>query len=115
MKEHCREVPVYRPTGAVVHTRKKLVKHDVTKEVPVYKWTVETICDSCAQKCATAENGKSRASVEAAAMAAAKAAETPSRDSHSDPDSGERMVATNGRPAGSVTRSSWLGAILGKE
>lgn len=68
-REHCCEKPVYKPTGAVVHTKKKLIKHEVTKEVPTYKWVVETVCDHCAHRCLTCENGRSRAEVEAEATA----------------------------------------------
>jgi len=50
-KEVCCEKPVYEPTGAQIHTKKKLIKHEVTKEVPTYKWVVETLCDDCACRC----------------------------------------------------------------
>jgi hypothetical protein len=57
--------PLYEPTSAVVHTRKKLVKHEVTEEVPTYQWTVETICPQCETRCMTCAGGKTRAQVEA--------------------------------------------------
>jgi hypothetical protein len=64
-KEICCEKPVYRPTSAVIHTRKKLVKHEVTKEEPSYKWVVEKVCDGCSHGCHTCDNGKSPAQIEA--------------------------------------------------
>lgn len=38
---------LWQPTCARVHTRKKLVKKEVTKEVPDYKWVVEEYCCVC--------------------------------------------------------------------
>lgn len=38
---------LWQPTCARVHTRKKLVKKEVTKEVPDYKWVVEEYCCAC--------------------------------------------------------------------
>jgi hypothetical protein len=38
---------IWQPTCAKVHTRKKLVKKEVTKEVPDYKWVVEEYCCIC--------------------------------------------------------------------
>jgi hypothetical protein len=35
------------PTSARQRTRKKLVKHVTEKEVKVYKWVVETVCNDC--------------------------------------------------------------------
>jgi hypothetical protein len=45
---HHRKV-IWQPTCAKVHTRKKLVKKEVTKEVPDYKWVVEEYCCVCGQ------------------------------------------------------------------
>jgi hypothetical protein len=44
---HCEYI--WQPTCATVHTRKKPVKKEVTKEVPVYKWKVEEYCCVCGQ------------------------------------------------------------------
>jgi hypothetical protein len=41
---------VYTPTCATVRTRTKLVKKEVTKEVPSYRWVVEKVCPACACK-----------------------------------------------------------------
>lgn len=38
---------LWQPTCARVRTRKKLVKKEVTKEVPDYKWVVEEYCCVC--------------------------------------------------------------------
>lgn len=38
---------LWQPTCARVRTRKKLVKKEVTKEVPDYKWEVEEYCCVC--------------------------------------------------------------------
>lgn len=46
----CCGEPVFKPTCAVVHTKKKLVKHEVTTEVPTYKWVVESVCQQCASQ-----------------------------------------------------------------
>lgn len=43
---HHRKI-LWQPTCARVHTRKKLVKKEVTKEVPDYKWVVEEYCCVC--------------------------------------------------------------------
>jgi hypothetical protein len=40
---------VWQPVCAKVHTRKKLVKKEITKEVPSYKWVVEEYCCICGQ------------------------------------------------------------------
>lgn len=40
---------IWQPTCAKVYTRKKLVKNEVTKEVPDYKWVVEEYCCVCGQ------------------------------------------------------------------
>ncbi len=44
---HKHRKPIWHPTCAKVHTRKKLVKKEVTKEVPDYKWVVEEYCCIC--------------------------------------------------------------------
>jgi len=33
--------------SAEIRTRRKLIKTEVTKRVPTYKWVVEYVCDSC--------------------------------------------------------------------
>jgi hypothetical protein len=38
------------PGSAKVHTKKKLMKKNVTKKVPSYKWIVEDLCEKCADK-----------------------------------------------------------------
>jgi len=40
---------VWQPTCGKVRTRKNLVKKEVSKEVPDYKWVVEEICSGCGQ------------------------------------------------------------------
>jgi hypothetical protein len=41
---------IWQPTGcAKVHTRKTLVKEEVSKEVPSYKWVVDEYCCVCGQ------------------------------------------------------------------
>lgn len=100
-REHCCEKPVYKPTGAILHTKKKLVKHEVTKEVPTYKWVVETVCDDCAHRCHTCKNGKSRADVEADVMAQNEQLQ-PSPPPVPQPDSGQ------------VPQSSWWSKMAGK-
>lgn len=44
---HKHRKPIWNPTCAKVHTRKKLVKKEVTKEVPDYQWVVEEYCCIC--------------------------------------------------------------------
>lgn len=44
---HKHRKPIWHPTCAKVHTRTKLVKKEVTKEVPDYKWVVEEYCCIC--------------------------------------------------------------------
>lgn len=44
---HKHRKPIWQPTCAKVHTRKKLVKKEVTKEVPDYQWVVEEYCCIC--------------------------------------------------------------------
>ncbi len=44
---HHHRTILWQPTCAKVHTRKKLVKKEVTKEVPDYKWVVEEYCCVC--------------------------------------------------------------------
>ena len=46
---HCKRV--MQPTCAAVHTRTKLVKTPVTKEVCGVKWEVRTVCCGCGQPC----------------------------------------------------------------
>jgi hypothetical protein len=46
---HHHRTVIWQPTCAKVHTRKKLVKKEVTKEVPDYKWVVEEYCCVCGQ------------------------------------------------------------------
>jgi hypothetical protein len=38
------------PTCACPHTAKQLVKYEVTKEIPAYKWVTEPLCCGCAEK-----------------------------------------------------------------
>jgi len=38
---------IWKPTCAKVRTKKNLVKKEVKKEVPDYKWVVEEICRGC--------------------------------------------------------------------
>lgn len=42
--------PVYKPVCAKVRTKRVLVKKEVTKEVPEYKWVVEEVCCKCGEK-----------------------------------------------------------------
>ncbi|HEV3024035.1 MAG TPA: hypothetical protein VGX76_16280 [Pirellulales bacterium] len=44
---HKRRHVVWQPTCAKVRTRTKLVKKEVSKEVPDYRWVVEEICCGC--------------------------------------------------------------------
>lgn len=44
---HKHRKPIWQPTCAKVHTRKKLIKKEVTKEVPDFKWVVEEYCCIC--------------------------------------------------------------------
>jgi hypothetical protein len=108
MKEKCCSKPVYRPTGATVYTKKKLVKKEVSKEVPVYKWTVETICDGCAHRCRCCENGKTPAQVEAEALAESEAA---GEEAEIEPISAtaQESSSKNG------VKSAWFSALLGKK
>lgn len=46
---HHHRTVIWQPTCAKVYTRKKLVKNEVTKEVPDYKWVVEEYCCVCGQ------------------------------------------------------------------
>ena len=46
---HRHRTVIWQPTCAKVYTRKKLVKNEVTKEVPDYKWVVEEYCCVCGQ------------------------------------------------------------------
>jgi len=46
---------IYTPSCASIHTRRKLVKKEVTKEVKSYKWVVEDLCGNCAQRCAAVD------------------------------------------------------------
>jgi hypothetical protein len=40
---------VYKPTCAQVRTKRVLVKKEIEKEVPAYKWVVEEVCCQCGQ------------------------------------------------------------------
>ncbi len=46
---------VYTPGCGKVRTRTKLVKHEIFEEKVSYKWVVETLCGSCARRCAAAD------------------------------------------------------------
>jgi hypothetical protein len=46
-KGHPQRKFIWQPTCAKVYTRKKLVKNEVKKEVPDYKWVVEEYCCVC--------------------------------------------------------------------
>jgi hypothetical protein len=39
------------PTCAKPKCVKKLVKYEISREVPSYKWVVETVCEGCCQEC----------------------------------------------------------------
>lgn len=39
------------PTKATMHTRHKLMKKTITKNVPTYKWVVEDLCPHCSANC----------------------------------------------------------------
>ncbi|HVX59935.1 MAG TPA: hypothetical protein VHC19_05030 [Pirellulales bacterium] len=45
----CRR-PVYKPTCASVHSKRVLVKKEVVKEVPEYRWVVEDVCCRCGER-----------------------------------------------------------------
>ncbi len=47
----CRCKEVWQPTCADVRTRNKLIKKEVVKKVPSWKWVVETVCCDCASRC----------------------------------------------------------------
>jgi hypothetical protein len=42
---------IWRPGCAEVRTKKVLVKKEVKKKVPSYKWVVEEVCNSCRSVC----------------------------------------------------------------
>jgi hypothetical protein len=42
---------VYTPTCGEVRTRTRLVKRDRIEEVKSYRWVVESLCNSCADRC----------------------------------------------------------------
>jgi hypothetical protein len=44
---HKHRTTIWKPTCAKVRTRTNLVKKEVEKEVPDYKWVVEEICGGC--------------------------------------------------------------------
>ena len=69
---------IWQPVCAKVHTRKKLVKKDVTKEVPDYKWVVEEYCCVCGQclKVDGKDAAEGRASAERLPLAADENSET---------------------------------------
>lgn len=46
---HPHRTVLWQPVCAKVRTRRKLVKKEVTKEVPDYKWVVEEYCCVCGQ------------------------------------------------------------------
>jgi hypothetical protein len=100
-REHCCEKPVYKPTCAAVHTKKKLIKHEVTKKVPSYKWVVETVCDHCAHRCLTCKTGESKQQVEAEAMA------------RFENDAEPLGAASQHEPEGSTM--SWWNNLVGKK
>jgi hypothetical protein len=100
-REHCCEKPVYKPTCAEVHTKKKLIKHEVTKEVPTYKWVVETVCDDCACRCLTCKAGQSRKQVEAEAMAKSDTDEEP-----------PQPVA---QPEPEAPKATWWNGLVGRK
>lgn len=70
---HKHRKPIWKPTCAKVHTRKKLVKKEVTKEVPDYQWVVEEYCCICGtfvkieRDAASGEKGKPSGSEKGAA------------------------------------------------
>ena len=96
----CCEKPIYKPTCAEVHTKKKLVKHEVTKEEPTYKWVVETVCDECAHRCITCADGLARSQVEAETRA--KFATTP------------ESLRPAAPPQPQARKASWLANFGGK-
>lgn len=51
------------PCGAKMFCRKKLVKTVVDKEVPVYTWVVEYMCDRCAAEAEKPEDSTATASL----------------------------------------------------
>jgi hypothetical protein len=40
----------WRPGGASMHTKTKLMKKVIVRKVPTYKYVVEDLCDTCAAK-----------------------------------------------------------------
>ncbi len=53
-KDECGHVHrdyVWQPSCAQIRTRKKLMKKEVTREVPSFKWVVEEVCRDCGHGC----------------------------------------------------------------
>jgi hypothetical protein len=97
---------VYTPTCATVRSRTKLVKKDVTKEVPAYRWVVENLCESCANKSNSEQQQKP-------APAAGKDVLIPQREldpsaSDQPADAYQNVAASEG----SSRRNSNLGRLL---
>lgn len=74
---------IWQPTCAKVHTRKKLIKKEVTKEVPDYKWVVEEYCCICGvlvkveRQAASEKDAKAAGGDKGAAPKTDSKAETP--------------------------------------
>jgi hypothetical protein len=93
---------VYTPTCAKVRTRTKLVKKEETKEVPSYRWVVESLCGNCANKC-NANPDAAPKDVVIPQRGQDSSASTQGADDYQD-------VAAN---EGSSRRNSNLGRVLG--
>lgn len=48
---HRRRETIWKPGCADVRTKAKLVKREVTRKVPVYKWEVVEVCSKCGDCC----------------------------------------------------------------
>jgi hypothetical protein len=48
---HIEQKPIYKPCWCDMFHRKKLVKKEIVKEVPVYKCVVEYVCADCCGRC----------------------------------------------------------------
>jgi len=92
---HKHRTTIWKPTCAKVRTRTNLVKKEIKKEVPDFKWVVEEICGGCGHCVSRTERsaGTSLASIDDRAEGTESAIDGSPDDADFDLAGGQQTVA----------------------
>ena len=101
---------------AQVRTKHLLVKREVSKEVPAYKWEVQKVCGACAHRCMTEDRmvPASMIANEKPTAEEVESAPVAQQASATEPVAAERQEAAPAAPSVAMSVKAKLWSLLGK-